>query len=237
MRALIIEHDHCSPPGAIAERLSQRGYDIEEFLVVPADRFKDPGVEVVLPDLAGYDVVVPLGAPWSVYDLDRIGPWITAELVAIKAAHDAGTRVLGICFGGQALAASLGGSVQRAPEAEIGWTTVETTPPSARPGLPYLEAGPWFQFHYDRFVLPPEAIELARTPVCPQAFVVGRSLGVQFHPEISGTTLRLWYDNDCEAEVIAQGIDPAALLAQTYAQDDAGRARAHRLVDFFLALT
>jgi GMP synthase-like glutamine amidotransferase len=229
-RALVIEHDHCSPPGAIAERLEQRGYDVEQFLVVPAERFKDPGVEVVLPDLASYDVVVPLGAPWSVDDLDRIGPWITAELAALKAAHDAGAAILGICFGGQALATALGGGVERAPVPEIGWTTIESTEPAI------VEAGPWFQFHYDRFVLPPGAVLIASTAVCPQAFRLGRSLGVQFHPEINGDTLQLWYDNDGEAEVRAQGIDSAALLASTYEQDTAGRDRAHRLVDAFLAL-
>jgi GMP synthase-like glutamine amidotransferase len=239
VRALILEHDHCSAPGAIAERLVQRGYDVEEFVVVPADRFKDPGVAVTLPVLAEYDVVVPLGAPWSVDDLERIGPWITDELVAIKAAHDAGTRVLGICFGGQALAAALGGTVSRATEPEIGWTVVAPAAPSVPTGsteLPVIEAGPWFQFHYDRFEAPPGSTVLASTAICPQAFVIGRSLGVQFHPEISGSTLQLWYDNDCEPEVVARGIDPAALLASTYEQDAAGRARAHRLVDAFLAL-
>jgi GMP synthase-like glutamine amidotransferase len=230
MRALVIEHDHCSPPGAIAERLEQRGYQVEEFLVVPADRFKDPGVDVVLPDLTAYDVVVPLGAPWSVDDLDRIGPWITAELAAIKAAHDAGTAILGICFGGQALATALGGGVERATEPEIGWTMIESLEPAV------VEPGPWFQFHYDRFRVPPGATLIASTPVCPQAFRLGRSLGVQFHPEISGETLQLWYDNDGEAEVRAQGIDSASLLATTYGRDAAGRERAHRLVDAFLSL-
>jgi GMP synthase-like glutamine amidotransferase len=230
MRALVIEHDHCSPPGAIADRLEQRGYDVDEFLVVPAERFNDPGVDIVLPDLADYEVVVPLGAPWSVDDLDRIGAWITPELVALKAAHDAGTAILGICFGGQALATALGGGVQRAPEAEIGWTTVETTEPSI------VEAGPWFQFHYDRFIVPPGATLIASSAVGPQAFRLGHSLGVQFHPEISGDTLRLWYDNEGQEEVRAQGIDPAVMLAVTYQQDAAGRDRAYRLVDAFLTL-
>jgi GMP synthase-like glutamine amidotransferase len=233
MRALIIEHDHASPPGAIAERLIDRGYDVEEFVVVPADRFKDPGVEVTLPDLSRFEVVVPLGAPWAVDDVDLIGPWISAELAAITIAHEAGTQILGICFGGQALATALGGSVQRATEPEIGWTTVDAASPS---GASIVEAGPWFQFHSDRFVLPPGATLLASTSVCPQAFLIGRSLGVQFHPEISGATLQLWYDNDGEAEVRECGIDPVALLAATYAQDAAGRLRAHRLVDAFLAL-
>jgi GMP synthase-like glutamine amidotransferase len=31
--------------------------------------------------------------------------------------------VVGICFGGQALAAALGATVSRAPETEIGWST------------------------------------------------------------------------------------------------------------------
>jgi GMP synthase-like glutamine amidotransferase len=230
MRALILEHDHCSPPGPIAERLVERGYSIQEFVVVPGDRYQDPNVSVSLPDLTGYDVVVALGAPWSVYDLDRIGSWIEPELAALKATHDAGVPLLGICFGGQAVAAALGGSVHLAERAEIGWTTLETA------GRAVIEAGPWFQLHYDRFEIPPGATLLASNELCPQAFQLGRTLGVQFHPEITGAALQLWYGNESEAEVREVGLDPAALLSETYAQDAAGRERAHRLVDVFLAL-
>lgn len=233
MRALVVEHDHCSPPGAIAEQLSHRGYTVEEFLVVPPDRFAAPAVEVSLPDFTSYDVVVPMGAPWSVDDTARIGPWVTPELAELRRAHHAGVAVLGICFGGQALAVALGGSVERSPRPEIGWQQVE---PLAGGGAEVVAAGPWFQFHYDRFTVPPGATLVADSALCPQAYVVGRSLGVQFHPEITGAMLQGWYDNGGLGAVEAAGLDPAALLTETYEKEAAARLRAHALVDAFLAL-
>jgi GMP synthase-like glutamine amidotransferase len=234
VRALVVEHDHCSPPGAIAERLGDCGYSVAEFLVVPPDRFATPAVDVALPDFTAYDVVVPMGAPWSVDDTARIGPWVTPELAELRRAYDAGVAVLGICFGAQALAVALGGTVERSPAPEIGWQAVTPLRQVGEPGA--VEAGPWFQFHYDRFTVPPGARLVADGEHCPEAYVVGRSLGVQFHPEITGAMLQGWYDNGGLGAVEAAGVDATALLAETYAQEAAARLRAHALVDSFLAL-
>ena len=53
---------------------------------------------------------------------------------------------------------------------------------SEQPDL--VGGGPWFQWHYDRWQVPPGATEIARNPVASQAFVINRSLAVQFHPEL-----------------------------------------------------
>jgi GMP synthase-like glutamine amidotransferase len=135
--------------------------------------------------------------------------------------------VLGICFGGQALAAALGGSVRPARTAEVGWVTVASTDP-------LIEPGPWFQFHHDEWTVPPQARELARTAVASQAFVLDRCLAVQFHPELTAATLRGWYAHGGDAQVRASGGDPDALLARTEAEEPAAAARAGRLVDAFL---
>ena len=229
MRALIIEHDHCSPPGPVAERLAEHGYEITEFLVVPARRFAEPDIAVEFPDLSAYDVVVPMGAPWSVDDHATIGSWIEPELEALRRAHDAGTPILGICFGAQALATALGGGVERCPAPEIGWTSI-TTAGSA------ISTGPWFQFHYDRFSLPPGASLLAWNSVGPQAFAIGRSLGIQFHPEVTGSMLAGWLANGARSSLEQAGLDADALLAQTIAETAAARLRAHALDDSFLVL-
>ena len=75
-RALMIAHDHVSPPGFVGERLEQRGYELVLFTVVPGERFHDPGVSVAFPDAATFDVVVPMGAPWSTYD-EQVASWVT----------------------------------------------------------------------------------------------------------------------------------------------------------------
>ena len=229
MRALFIQQDHVSPVGPVGEAFVERGYDVEEFLVVPEDRFHEPGVEVVFPDPLAYDAIVPMGAPWSVYDESTIGAWVLEEVGLLRRAHDAGVPVLGICFGGQALATALGGSVERAPEAEIGWYDLE----SDDPGL--IEGGPWFQWHHDRWTPPPGARTLARTPLAPsQAFVLGRSLAVQFHPELTVTQLQGWFDNGGAAYLDEHGYDTAAVMARTVAEADSAADRSRRLVGRFL---
>lgn len=229
MRVLFVQQDHVSPVGPIGEGFARRGYDLELLPVVPSDRFHAPDVSVVFPDPLGYDAIVPMGAPWSVYDHGTIGSWVRDELAFLRAAHDAGVPVLGICFGGQALAAALGGGVERSPSPEIGWVSIDVLGGQ-------LDPGPWFQFHYDRWTLPPGARELARTALASQAFVLGRSLAVQFHPELTAAALRGWIDNGAAAALRANGIDPDELLARTTAEQDAAADRAMRLVDRFLTL-
>ena len=227
MRALVVQHDHVSPPGPVGEAFAERGYDVEEFLVVPAERFAEPGVDARFPDPAAFDVVVPMGAPWSVGATD-IASWVGPELAMLRSAVAAGVPVLGICFGGQALAAALGGAVERAPAVELGWVEIATQDAGLVP------SGPWFQWHQDRWRLPPGARELARTSVASQAFVVGRSLGVQFHPELTPGQLDGWLANGGAMFLAAHGLDAEELRARTRAEAPAAACRARRLVHAFL---
>lgn len=224
MRALIIRHDHPSTAGFVGERLARRGFELVEMLVVPEADYERPGVTAVFPDPCGFDVVVVLGAPWSVYDTATIGAWIDDELALLRKASAADVPVLGICFGGQAMAAALGGAVERAERPEIGWTDVRSDDPAL------ISEGPWFQWHFDRIVVPPEAREIARSDVGPQAYVIGRSLGVQFHPEVTPEIVRAWLDHGGLPQALRHGHDPEELT-----RPRAGaREQAYRLVDTFL---
>jgi GMP synthase-like glutamine amidotransferase len=228
VRALFIQHDHASPVGHIGAQFEARGFDVEELLVVPEDRFHDPGVVASFPEPTAYDLLVPMGAPWSVYDEMTIGAWVLEEVTLLRRAHEAGVPILGICFGGQALAAALGGSVVRAARPEIGWHSVSTDEPDL------VESGPWFEWHHDQWVAPPEAKVVARTPDAEQAFVVGRSLAVQFHPELTSTMLEGWLANGGRAYLETQRVDADALLAETGQRDAEAELRGRRLVDRFL---
>jgi GMP synthase-like glutamine amidotransferase len=227
-RALVVLHDHASSSGHVGERLRQRGFTVDELVVVPAERFDDPGVDFDFGDPAGYDLLVPTGSPWSVYD-DRIGSWVKPELAWLAEAVEADVPVLAICFGAQALATALGGETTRSARPEVGWFEVSSGDPSLVP------PGPWLQWHYDRFSIPPGATELARNDVGPQAFRYGRALGVQFHPELTAGGLDVWLDNGGAGEARAVGIDPDELRRDTTARAAAARSRAHALVDVFLA--
>ena len=228
MRALVIQHDHVSPPGPVGDRLAERGVEPVLFPVVPGESFASPGVRVTFPAAEEYDVIVPMGAPWSAYDLERVGSWVRPEIALLLAADRAGVPVLGICFGGQLLAQAHGGAVAESDRPEIGWVEID----SDDPGL--VPAGPWFLWHGDRWRLPPGAVEVARNDAASQAFVLRRNLAVQFHPELTAGMLRGWLDMGGDRLAREHGVDPEELHALTSAEEAAARRRAYALVDAFL---
>jgi GMP synthase-like glutamine amidotransferase len=228
VRVLFVKQDHASPGGPVEEAFTALGYDVSEFTVVPRSRYHSPGVTVVFPDPATYDAIVFFGAVWAVYDEATIGTWIGGEIAFAQAALDLGIPLLGICFGGQMLAAAVGGQVARATTPEIGWTIVS----SADPAL--IAPGPWFQWHFDRFTLPAGVPVLARTALANQAFVYGRAMGLQFHPELTPSVLECWLDSGGAAELAGLGIDSAGLMAQTRTHADVSADRTHELVRRFV---
>lgn len=229
MKALVIAHDHVSPVGPIGERLEHHGFALEIHNVVSEEQHHAPWVAPAFPHFTEFDVVVSLGAPWSTYDEPTVGSWVPAELDQLRAADAAGVPVLGICFGGQMLATAHGGCVARSPHPEIGWSQVESDE------LSIIPAGPWFQWHYDRWTLPPQAREIARNEAASQGFVLRRNLAVQFHPELTSVALDGWLDHGGAQAARDAGHDPEVLLATTRAVDERSRERAHALVDGFLS--
>lgn len=228
MKALFIQHDHVSPTGWVGEALTRHGFEITEVLVVPEAKFATPNIPFQFPDFSDYDLLVPLGAPWGAWDDACIGNWLTPELEWVRNAINADKPVFGICFGGQLMARALGGSVAPGPKGEIGWTNIWST----RQDL--LSNGPWFQFHYDRWQLPPGGVEIARNPIASQAFIYGRSMGVQFHPELTSAVLKGWLDWGGLREVGNDGQDSEIMFQQTVAEDPAARERTFYLIDNYL---
>jgi GMP synthase-like glutamine amidotransferase len=228
-RALVICHSAGERSGRVGERLRERGYEIDQFIVVD-DPLK-PESQTPFPDASRHDLLAVFGAPWSVYDTATIGSWITRELQLLRESHERGVPVLGVCFGAQALAAALGGTVTRAPQSELGWHDIDSD-------APWIAAGPWFQWHHDRFTLPPGATELARSAHASQAFHCGRSFGVQFHPEVDLDTVRDWLDGRDreESEFADAGADPVAIAAAAPAMLERSLPAADRLIDGFLDL-
>lgn len=228
MKALVVQHDHVSPTGHVGRRLEHHGFEITEFLVVPETSFHEPNVDVSFPNPDDFDLVVFLGAPWGAWDDACIGNWLTPELEMCRSLVEAGRPVLGICFGGQLMARALGGSVAPGQHPEIGWTYIWSDDQSLVPN------GPWFQFHYDRWQVPPGATEIARNPVSSQAFVINNSLAVQFHPELDGPALKGWLDEGGVPLVVKDNQDSDVMLAQTFAEDAASAERTNTLIDAFL---
>jgi GMP synthase-like glutamine amidotransferase len=238
MRALFVKQDHASPSGLVGDAFAALGWDVSEMVVVPQSRFRSPNVPAVFPSAAGFDAVVFYGAPWSVYDTATIGAWITAEIAFARSSIALGVPVLGICFGGQMLAAALGGSVALAPIPEIGW--IDVTPSAPGPiesglveaGL--IEAGPWFAWHCDRFSLPAGVPVLARTDLALQAFAAGRVLGLQFHPEVTAEVLEVWLAAGGTEQLTELGIAVEPLLERTRRESGPAAARTEALVRRFV---
>jgi GMP synthase-like glutamine amidotransferase len=97
-----------------------------------------------------------------------------------------------------------------------------------------IDYGPWLEWHYDRFTVPAGVPVIARSAAANQAFVTGRTLGVQFHPEVDESVLDAWLRVGDSAQLTEAGIDPAALIEQARVLADGAAARAHGLVRRFV---
>ncbi len=230
-RVLFLYNDPTAPAALLGDAFADNGFDIDTFAVVPAD---DPVCDVTFPDARDYDAIVPLGARWAVYDERLADSWVADEMDLVRGALAGGAGVLGVCFGGQLLARALGGEVTRSPHPEIGWYEVHSDQPSLVPH------GPWFQWHFDRFSLPPGAVEVARNLGTTQAFTVGRALGLQFHPEVDHALVEDWITDDLDegtgSGIAALGLDPGEIRARTAIEFDDAARRLRLLVRGFLAL-
>ena len=145
----------------------------------------------------------------------------------MRRAVEADVPVLGLCFGGQMLARVLGGEVFRGDESEIGWIPVRTSDPELVP------EGPWFQWHFDVIRPPPDVEVVAETDLGAQAFVSGRSLGLQFHPEVTPEIMQEWV-RAYRHELDADGVDPDALLEETDRRAEESKRTTWQLLERFL---
>lgn len=209
--------------GFVGQALRRRGFS---FIEMPRE---DPGV---WPTPGDVGLVVSLGSSWSAYWPEISGP-AEAERRFLRDAHATSVPVLGLCFGAQQLSLALGGAVERSQVHEIGWHTVTPMPESTGDTAGAL-GGKWFQWHYDRFSVPAGATALADSPASPQAFVSGRSLGLQFHPEVTESMVVNWCSGTGADELEAAGIEREALLAETRTLLDTVRPRTEALVEWFL---
>ena len=197
LRALILQHEEPTPPGHVTEWLAAHDADVDTWRIDVEDRDVDP---------RDYDLIVSLGSEFAAFDDTK--PFVVREASVLEKAVAEDVPVLGLCFGGQMLARALGSRGFRHEEAEIGWLTVRTSDHELVP------EGPWFQWHFDTFTTPPGADVIAETDVGPQAFVAGRSMGLQFHPEVTQEIMDEWV-RVYRHELDGDGMDPDELLAET----------------------
>lgn len=227
-RALVIAHEIDGPGGQVTRALERRGFTVDTHVVTPD--MDQSNVATSFPDWTAYDLVAPMGSIRSLTNKGEISSWIYEELDLIRAAADRGQPVLGVCFGGQLIAEALGGSVEVAPETELGW--VEITPADGKQNP--VGAGPWMEWHHDRFTAPPEADVLAESSVGPQLFTIGRMAGTQFHPEVDVAHIEGWLRVADDEYLGTYGRDRHQILAEIHEHETQSIERCQRLVDWFL---
>ena len=114
--------------------------------------------------------IIFTGGPNSVYD--ETSPHYQKEIFEI------GVPILGICYGSQLMAYTLGGEVKTAPVSEYGFKDVEPS------------TVVWMS-HTDYIAQVPEGFRVtAHTPVCPVAAMEcaeRKMYATQFHPEVMHT--------------------------------------------------
>ncbi|QBD81673.1 type 1 glutamine amidotransferase [Ktedonosporobacter rubrisoli] len=193
MAILILQHVEGDHPGLLGEML--QSYHLP-YQVVKVDA--EP-----LPDRLDYEALIVLGGPQSAADNQT--PSILQEKALIGEALARDIPYLGLCLGGQLLAAVCGAEISQGTVTEIGFYEVQLTEEGLRD--PLFCAFPdrshqVFHWHHDTFELPAGAVLLERgATVASQSFRYGaRAYGFQYHMELTAAMVPNWLDVHPERE-------------------------------------
>ncbi len=212
-KLLVCQHVPHEILGTLNPLLKNAGFRIR---YVNFGRHPDAG-----PSLEGYHGLVVLGGPMSVNEVDR-HPHLTTEMKLIEQAIKKELPVLGICLGAQLIARTLGATVKKNHETEIGWYDVSVTRAGNKDSLlgQFRETEKIFQWHGDTFDIPRGAVHLATSPICPnQAFRLQSNVyGLQFHLEVDEAMIERWLRvpvNEKEIQSLGGKIDPQKIRSET----------------------
>jgi GMP synthase (glutamine-hydrolysing) len=198
-RCLVLQHVDVEGAGRIADLFAERGHIVETVALhrgepVPAT------VSAEIP-------LVVMGGAMGVSDLgDPRYPFLAAEVALLRARLAAGAPNLGVCLGSQLLAHAAGARVYPNSREgrrvyEIGYGPVDFLGDELLPDREVM-----VHWHGDTFDLPAGAVHLASTAECPhQAFRLGRSYALQFHPELEAPTVEEWLRLDAPYVINALG--------------------------------
>ncbi|HEX2830896.1 MAG TPA: type 1 glutamine amidotransferase [Burkholderiales bacterium] len=215
---VILRFARTEGPGYFATYLDGRGLS---WRLVKLDEGE------VLPAFGGFSGLAMMGGPMSVND-DL--PWIPPVLELARASVANDVPVIGHCLGGQLLSKALGGRVTRNAVKEIGWGEVQVAATAeARewgPAKPFLS----YHWHGETFSIPPAAERIWGSAHCAnQGFVVGNSIGMQCHVEMTEDLIETWCETGAREIEEALPLSPAVQTPEQMRVDIAARVDAlHR---------
>ena len=186
-KAWAITHVAFEDLGSFEQTLREADFAVE-YLCAASD---DLGV--IKPETD--DLLIILGGPISVYEVDEY-PFLETELEILTRRLAADMPTLGICLGAQLIASALGAKVYSGQQKEIGWSPIQLNDAGSRSALRHLvgDGVCVLHWHGETFDLPEDATHLASSELYPnQAFSYGKSLALQFHPEVTAQGLEQWY--------------------------------------------
>lgn len=214
---LVIENDSLDPPGLLGDWLAERRISFESIEIWEDGAPGDP---------RAFAWIAALGSRHSVTDAEPA--WIGAEVDFLREAVAEGVPVLGICFGGQALAAALGSHISLSDPLAVGWLETRTYEPDL------VSTGPWLYFNSEQFAVPEGATLVASLGDGPSAFRLGPHLGLQFHPEATRSMADRWVDHYAE-RLSRQGLSLEWIREQGRVHGVAARRRSFALFDAWWA--
>jgi len=186
---LAIQNDPTDPPHLAGRWLMELGFEIKILRAYDGE-----AVPTSVPENVA--ALMPLGGHMGAND-DHIAPWLPNERALLADAVAKDVPIFAICLGAQLLAAATGGTVERAQESEIGIYGIDRNNESD-PIFNFDAGTPVAQWHEDKVTkLPSGATKLASSDLCEnQIFRIGKaSYGVQFHPEIDASIIKIWEEN------------------------------------------
>jgi GMP synthase (glutamine-hydrolysing) len=204
----VLQHHPAENLGAIAEALEGAALAWQYVRV-----FDGHPIPV---EMKGAGGLIVMGGPETVYQLDRY-PYLREELRLVENALKQNKPILGVCLGSQLLAATLGATVRRGADKEIGWYPVRLAEAAKDDrlmrGLPTeFMAAHW---HSDIFDLPSGAVALASSDkTAVQAYRYGdKAYGLLFHAEMTPEIIEALVREFSEG-LKRVGIDGDAIIAQ-----------------------
>jgi GMP synthase (glutamine-hydrolysing) len=222
-KVLVFQHVAHEILGTLTPLLKARGFRIR---FVNFDRSPEEA-----PSLEKYNGLIVLGGWMGVYESDRY-PHIQVECKLIEEALKRDLPVLGICFGSQLLAHTLGSEVRLHTQKEIGWHPVHFSKAGlADPLFSHCKSTETlFQMHGDTFDIPKSAVQLAHADACAaQAFRYGnKAYGLQFHLETDRRMIDRFLQNPESREDVEKFAGLEA-LAQIEADTEKHIARSVKL--------